>query len=187
MGNRFPVEVGAVAVESPAEGRVTVYTRGGEQVWRNYTYPDIKYVGISATGLLTVAGSPDTIHAFNQSGFELWNYTAPGISQVIVTPGNSDIVAASDYTILSLHPSGNLLWSYSTGSEIRDIALSGDGTLIAACGSQIVQIDIHERTFRILAQAPAGVECIALASDGRLYLIHQADLYRLREPIHVIK
>ena len=71
-----------------------------------------------------------------------------------------------------------------TGSSM--LAL-GDGTLIAASGNQIVRIDIHERTFHILAQAPAGIECMALAADGRLYFSHQADLYRLREPIRVSK
>ena len=156
-------------VASVAEGRVTVYTRGGELVWRNYTYPDIEYVGISATGLLTVAGGPDTIHAFNQSGFELWNYTAPGISQVIVSSENSDIVAASDYTILSLHPSGNLLWSYYTGSEIRDIAISGDGTLIAA-GTQGGKVFLLDANGNLLWSYTAGnwINAVSLSEDGSL-------------------
>lgn len=156
-------------IASVADGRVSVYTRGGELVWRNYTYPDVQYVGISSAALLTVAGSPDTIHAFNQSGFELWNYTAPGIRKIIVSPENSDIIAASDYTILSLHPSGNLLWRYYTGSEIRDIAISGDGSTIAA-GNQGGQVCLLDENGKLLWSYTAGnwIDAVSLSGDGSL-------------------
>jgi outer membrane protein assembly factor BamB len=156
-------------VASIADGRLSVYTRGGELVWRNYTYPDVQYVGISAAGLLTVAGSPDIIHAFNQSGFELWNYTAPGIREIIVSPENSDIIAASDYTILSLHPSGNLLWRSYTGSEIRDIGISGDGSTIAA-GNQGGQVVLLDENGNLLWSYKAGdwIDAVSLSGDGSL-------------------
>jgi outer membrane protein assembly factor BamB len=156
-------------VASVADGRISVYTRGGELVWRNHTYPDVQYVGISPAGLLTVAGSPDTIHAFNQSGFELWNYTAPGIREIIVSPKNSDIIIASDYTILSLHPSGNLLWSYYTGSEIRDIGISGDGSTIAA-GNQGGIVCLFDENGKLLWSYTAGdwINAVSLSGDGSL-------------------
>jgi WD40 repeat protein len=156
-------------VASVADGRVSVYTRGGELVWRNDTYRNVQCVGISAAGLLTIAGSQDAIHAFNQSGFELWNYTAPGIREIIVSPENSDIIAASDYTILSLHPSGNLLWRYYTGSEIRDIALSGDGSTIAA-GNQGARIILLDENGRLLWSYTAGnwIDGVSLSGDGSL-------------------
>ena len=156
-------------VASVADGRVTVYTNGGELVWRNYTYPDIRFAGIGPAGLLTIAGSPGVIHAFNQSGFELWNYTSPGISQVIVSPANSEIIAASDYTVLSLHPSGNLLWKFYTGSEIRDLAISGDGTRIAA-GTQGGKVFLLDGDGNLLWSYMAGnwINTVSLSGDGSL-------------------
>ncbi|MDD1664329.1 MAG: PQQ-like beta-propeller repeat protein [Methanomicrobiales archaeon] len=156
-------------VASVADGRVSVYTRGGELVWRNDTYPDVQYVGVSPGGLLTVAGSPDTIHAYNQSGFELWNYTAPGIGEIIVSPENSDIIASSDYTLLSLHPSGNLLWKYYTGSEILDIGISGDGSTIAA-GNQGGQVCLLDANGKLIWSYTAGnwIDAVSLSGDGSL-------------------
>jgi WD40 repeat protein len=158
-------------VASVADGRVSVYTRGGDLLWRNETntYSGVRSVGISSAGLLTIAGSPGTLYAFNQTGFELWNYSAPGIREIIVSPENSDILAVSDYTLLALHPSGNLLWDLYTGSEIRDIAISWDGSSIAAgnLGGQVFLIDGEGKK---LWAYPAGswIDSVSLSGDGSL-------------------
>jgi WD40 repeat protein len=156
-------------VAAVADGRVSVYTRGGDLLWRNHTYPDVQSVGISSSGLLTVAGSPTTVHAFNESGFELWNYSAPGIGKPVVSPLNSDIFVASDYTILSLHPSGNLLWKFSTGSEIRDLALSADGSSLAA-GNQDGRVFLLAKDGRQLFSASLGnwANALSLSGNGSL-------------------
>jgi outer membrane protein assembly factor BamB len=156
-------------IASVADHRVSVYSRGGELLWRNQSYPDVESVGISSAGLLTVAGSPGTIHAFNQSGFELWNYSAPGIGEIILSPENSDILAASEYTLLALHPSGNLLWKFYTGDEIRDIAVSGDGSSIAA-GNQGGRLFLLDRNGEQVFTSTVGnwVNAVSLSEDGAL-------------------
>ncbi|MDD1669142.1 MAG: PQQ-binding-like beta-propeller repeat protein [Methanomicrobiales archaeon] len=156
-------------VASIADGRLSVYTRGGELVWRNSTYSDVRFVDISSGGLMTVAGSPDIIHAFNQTGFELWNYTTPGIGEIVLSQGNSDILASSDYTVICLHPSGNLLWRYYTGSEILDIGISGDGSTIAA-GNQGGVVSVLDRDGKKIWSYKAGnwIYTVSLSGDGSL-------------------
>jgi WD40 repeat protein len=156
-------------VAAVAGGRVSVYTRGGDVLWRNGTYPDVQFVAISSGGLLTVAGGTETIHAFNQTGFELWNYTAPGIAGVRISPADSDIIAASDYSLLCLHPSGNLLWKNYTGDEIRDFAISGDGSSIAA-GNQGGRLVLLDRNGKEVFTTRIGnwVNAVSLTRDGSL-------------------
>lgn len=156
-------------VASVADGRVSVYTRGGDLVWRNSTYRDVEFVGISPGRLLTVAASDEVLHAFNQTGFELWNETAPGISEVLVSPADSDIIVASDYTVLSFHPSGNLLWRFYTGDEIRDIAISEDGSTVAA-GNQGGRLLLLDQNGRELWSFTVGnwANAVSLSGDGSL-------------------
>jgi WD40 repeat protein len=156
-------------IASVADHRVSVYSRAGDLLWRNETYPDVRSVGIFSGGLLAVAGSPGTIHAFNQTGFELWNYSAPGIGEIAFAPGNSDILAASEYTLLALHPSGNLLWKFYTGDEIRDIAVSGDGSSIAV-GNQGGRLFLLDRNGKQLFAFTVGnwVNAVSLSEDGAL-------------------
>jgi WD40 repeat protein len=156
-------------IASVADGQVSVYTRGGDLVWRNSTYSDVKTVGISREGLLTVAGSKDVIHAYNQTGFEIWNYTAPGIHGIRLSPVDSDIIAASDYSLIALHPSGNLLWKVYTGDDIRDFAISGDGSTIAA-GNQGGRLVLVDKIGHELFSAGLGnwVNAVAVSGDGSL-------------------
>jgi hypothetical protein len=156
-------------IASVADGKVSVYTRGGDLVWRNSTYGDVQTVGISRAGLLTVAGAKDTIHAYNQTGFEIWNFSAPGTHGVKLSPADSDIVVASDYTLLFLHPSGNLLWRNYTGAEIRDFAISGDGSTLAA-GNQEGRLVLLGRDGKDIWTRDLGtwVNAVALSYDGSL-------------------
>jgi WD40 repeat protein len=158
-------------IASVADGRVSVYSRGGDLLWRNgtSTYSGVRYVGISSAGLLTVARAPGVLYAFNQTGFELWNYSAPGIGEIILSPENSDIIVVSDYTLLALHPSGNLLWSFYTGSGIRDIAVSRDGSSIAA-GNLEGRVFLVDGGGNQLWVYPAGswIDAVSVSGNGSL-------------------
>jgi WD40 repeat protein len=162
-------------VASVAQGIISVYSRGGDILWRNDTYPDVRYVAISPRGILTVAGGKDTIHAFNQTGFELWNYTSPGIHGVRLSL-DSNIIAASEYTLLCLHPSGNLLWKFYTGDQIRDFAISRDGSSVAA-GNQAGRLVLLDRNGKEVFSAQLGnwVNAVSVSGDGALIAAGNTD------------
>jgi WD40 repeat protein len=164
-------------VASVAQGLVSVYTRGGDVVWRNDTYQDVKYVGISLNGLLTVAaGTDNIIHAYNQTGFELWNYTTPGIHGIRLSPADSNIIASSDYTLVCLHPSGKLLWKFYTGDQIRDYAISRDGSSVAA-GTQGGRLVLVDRNGKEVFSSQLGnwVNAVSLSRDGSLVAAGSTD------------
>ncbi|MBI4578049.1 MAG: hypothetical protein HY718_00010, partial [Planctomycetes bacterium] len=65
----------------------------------------------------------------------------------------------------------------------RAMVAVGDGTLLTACGNQICQLDLAKKTYAVLTEVPEAPESMTVASDGRVYFNHEADLYRTREPL----